>query len=239
MIYVQSNKEKTLPHHFDAACALYGAIDNGVDYRLTSFEEVESGKFDNLLKTQLFVGSVEFMREVFKRANRTPKPILNTDRDNTIMSVDTLREEIENGKTYFVKPLQQKLFSGLVVDKYSISSLREIPSDTVVLAYDVIYDIISEWRLYVHNYSIVDARNYSGGFKIMPDFGYATNVLNNLKHTLPRTFVMDIGVAADGVRDLNFVVEFNDMYAIGNYGIENSLYYRMLSDRYFDIMRNE
>ena len=46
MIYIQSNSERSLAHHFDCSCALYGAIDNAMDYRLTSFEEVKRGKFD-------------------------------------------------------------------------------------------------------------------------------------------------------------------------------------------------
>jgi hypothetical protein len=60
MIYIQSNSERTMPHHFDCATALYGAIDNCQDFRLTSFEEVNSGKFDLLIKNKLFVGSTEF-----------------------------------------------------------------------------------------------------------------------------------------------------------------------------------
>jgi len=55
MVYIQSNIDRNLAHHFDCSCALYGAIDSGLDYRLTSFEEVKSGKFDNLIKNNLFV----------------------------------------------------------------------------------------------------------------------------------------------------------------------------------------
>lgn len=40
---------------------------NCLFHPLTSFEEVQSGKFDMLIHKKLFVGSVEFMREVFKR----------------------------------------------------------------------------------------------------------------------------------------------------------------------------
>ena len=38
---------------------------------------------------------------------------------------------------------------------------------------------------------------------------------------------------------LKTVVEFNDMWAIGNYGISNDLYVRMLKERYFDIIKNK
>ncbi len=66
MVYIQSDNDRKLPHHFDAACALFGAIDSGVDYRLTTFEEVQSGKFDSLIKKNLFVGSTEFMLDHMK-----------------------------------------------------------------------------------------------------------------------------------------------------------------------------
>ena len=42
MVYIQSDSERKLPHHFDAACGLFGALDNGQDIRLTSMEEVKS-----------------------------------------------------------------------------------------------------------------------------------------------------------------------------------------------------
>lgn len=29
MVYIQSDFDRKLPHHFDAACGLYGALDNG------------------------------------------------------------------------------------------------------------------------------------------------------------------------------------------------------------------
>lgn len=37
----------------------------------------------------------------------------------------------------------------------------------------------------------------------------------------------------------NVVVEFNDMWAIGNYGIPNDIYLRALRDRYFQIINSK
>ena len=54
---------------------MYGSIDGGLDYRLTSFKEIESGKFDSLIRTRLFVESVEFMREVFSRVGKSPREV--------------------------------------------------------------------------------------------------------------------------------------------------------------------
>ena len=95
MIYIQSNTERTLAHHFDCSCALYGAIDNAMDYRLTSFEEVASGKFDMLIKKNLFVGSTEFMREVFKRIGLNDVRLpMNSNRDCEIITLEEAHKRV-------------------------------------------------------------------------------------------------------------------------------------------------
>lgn len=245
MIYIQSNPERTLPHHFDAACAMYGVMDSNLNYRLTSFEEVRSGKFDNLIRTHLFVGSVEFMREVFNRVGKSPS-IINSDRSYFIMRMDDVRKDIENGKTWFVKPFQMKLISsGLVVDKYSISSLHELPNDLEVMVYPVLPKILSEWRVYILNNRIEDIRNYSGDFMVFPDIRFIQLRMKEYSNELPSSYVMDVGICSeliehsDGHVSSNCIIEFNDMYAIGNYGVPNDLYLRMLRTRYFEIMRSE
>jgi hypothetical protein len=250
MIYIQSNKECTLPHHFDAACALYGAIETAQNYKLVTFEEVESGKYDKLIPLNLFVGSVEFMREVFKRVGITPESILNSDRNHIRVPLSYVRENILNGVniSYFVKPFQQKLFSGLVVDKYSISSLKQFSDDLEVMVYGVLPKILSEWRVYVHFNKIVDLKNYSGDFTIFPDKNFINEKISLFSNKLPSTYVMDVGVClnddpyistpnSDKIK--NVIIEFNDMYAIGNYGIPNDLYVNMLRTRYFEIIRKE
>jgi len=245
MIYIQSNSERTLPHHFDAACAMYGAMDTAQNYRLTTFEEVESGKYDNLIRLNLFVGSVEFMREVFKRIGKEPT-IINSDRNHIRVPMSYVRDGVNNGVSYFVKPFQQKLFSGLVVDKYSISSLKEFSDDLEVMVYGVLPKILSEWRVYVMNHQIIDIKNYSGDFMLFPNTRFIKDKLKELRDRLPSTFVMDVGVYDEGLVTpsvncsmyKSVIIEFNDMYAIGNYGVPNDLYVRMLRERYFEIIRS-
>lgn len=237
MIYVQSNVERTLPHHFDCACALYGAIDNAMEYRLTSFEEVVSGKFDTLINKNLFVGSVEFMREVFKRIGLNDVRVpLNSNRKSEIITVEELKKRVSKGEKLFVKPLEIKLFSGLLIDNTCLSFLRDLPDETKVIVYEPFGSSInSEWRLYIHNNKIIDSRNYSGDFLISPNYDYALSVVEKNASTFPCAYTVDIGILRN--KD-NVVVEFNDMWAIGNYGIPNDQYLRMLRERYFQIIQN-
>lgn len=235
MIYIQSNTERTLAHHFDCSCALYGAIENAMDYRLTSFEEVESGKLDGLIKKNLFVGSTEFMREVFERVGlhgvRLPE---NSNRDCEIITLSEAHKRVAGGTKLFIKPIEIKLFTGLILDGMQYSCLSNLSPETKVMAYQPFSSkIISEWRLYVHNDKLIDARNYSGEFIISPNYEYAMTVIANNKGKFPCAYTVDVAILEGGE---NVVVEFNDMWAIGNYGIPNDIYLRALRDRYFQIV---
>lgn len=239
MIYIQSDDERSLPHHFDAACAMYGAISRGLDYRLTSYDEVAFGKFDKLITTRLFVGSVEFLSEVFSRAGKKdPRVPMNSDRESQTMSLGKFRNLIQSGQTLFVKPKQIKLFTGCVIDKMFLSSLSPYPEDTEVLVYEPFKSpILSEWRLYVHYGKIVDGKNYSGDFKISPDWKLAQEKISSFKN-FPVSYTCDVAILSDpSGKETTEIVELNDMWAIGNYGIPNDLYLRLLRERYFEIMR--
>ena len=237
MVYIQANKEKTLPHHFDCACALYGAMDNAMDYRLVTFEEVESGKFDTLIKTNLFVGSVEFMREVFKRIGKNDVRLpMNSDRPHEVITLKEAHERVGKGEKIFIKPIEIKLFTGLVLDGFIYSCLADLPQDTKVMAYKPFESkMLSEWRFYVHNKKIVDARNYSGDFLNIPNYLHAYDFIKSNKD-FPCAYTIDIGSLSN---DESVIIEFNDMWAIGNYGMPNDLYLNLLKDRYFEIVNTK
>ncbi len=243
MIYIQSNNERTLPHHFDAACAMYGAMDNGLEYRLTTFEEVASGKFDTLIAQHLFVGSVEFMREVFRRVGlKDVRLPANSNRLFELITLGKAHLRVAGGEKLFIKPVDIKLFTGLVLDGTVHSCLTGLPDDTRVIAYEPFrLPILSEWRIYVHNHKAVDAHNYSGDFTVCPDYGYVDEVIRINKNggLFPVAYTIDIGIlgALDNGFPESVVVEFNDMWSIGNYGMQNVFYHRLLRDRYFEIMR--
>jgi hypothetical protein len=82
---------------------------------------------------------------------------------------------------------------------------------------------------------MIDSRNYSGDYTVSPDYNYVNNVIESLKDKFPSSYVFDVGIFEDGE---NIDIEFNDMWAIGNYGVPNDLYLSMLKERYFDIIKN-
>jgi hypothetical protein len=235
MIYIQSNSDKTMPHHFDCACARYGAIEDTIPYRFTSFDEVKRGRFDLDIKKNLFVGSVEFMREVFNRVGihdiRLPK---NSNREHKISTLKEAHECVAAGEKLFIKPFEIKLFTGLVLDGCQYACLDGLPEDTKVMAYKPFNSpIITEWRVYIDNGEIEDIRNYSGDVMLMPDKGYIEEVIEKDCQFFPKVYTIDVAILEDGSHQ---VVEFNDMWAIGNYGVPNYIYVELLKKRYFEIV---
>ena len=233
MVYIQSDKERKLPHHFDTACGLYGALDNGQDIRLTSFEEIKSGKFDALIKQHLFIGSVEFMKEVFNRVGKLV-PSMKPAQEVKQLWISDAIDRVRSGQILFIKPVETKLFSGMVFDKMCLSMIEKFPDETEVYVTEPFRSkIISEWRLYIQHNKIVDAKNYAGDFKITPNWLYADFILKSGEQ-FPSCFTLDVAILENGETT---AVEYNDMWAIGNYGIDNSLYYKLLRERYFEIIR--
>ena len=239
MIYIQSNRERTLPHHFDCACALYGAMDSGLKYRLTSYEEIMEKPmiYNNvLMKNNLFVGSVEFMRDVFKRMGledvRVP---LNSDRPTEISTLKQAHERVAKGEKLFVKSYDIKLFTGLVLDGATYTCLKGVPDDTKVIAYPPFKNkILSEWRLYVHKNEIIYSANYSGDFRLTPDYSSCERQLIRWKiEKFPCAYTIDLALFV-GHQE---ICEFNDGWAIGSYGIPNDMYLKFLTDRYFEIVK--
>lgn len=247
MILIQSESDRKLPHHFDAACALYGAKDSGEDYRLTSFEEIESSKLDMMLRINCScaVGSTEFMREVFKHLGKTDVRLpRNSNRQSEIITLAEAHQRVVAGEKLFIKPVETKQYgiSGLILDGMKYTILNDVSEETKFYAYQPFAKkLISEWRIYVHRHKMVDARNYSGDFCEMFNRTYANYVINQNKLDFPIAYTMDIGIfeEEDGVQmPENVVIEFNDMWAIGNYGMPNDLYLQLLKDRYYEI-KNE
>lgn len=234
MIFIQSDIRGEIPVNFDSACAMYGAIENEQKYELIDINDVRFNT--DVFKTNLAIGTVEFMQKVFKSLGisevKLPK---NSNRKSEIMTLEEALCLVSKNESRFIKPVQTKLFDGFVLDKCKYSCLKGIPLETKIYAYQPFEEEIdTEWRIYVHNHKIVGAGNYSGCFQLLPNFTKTEMVINENKTTFPIAYTIDVAVLRSG----KFVViEFNDMWAIGNYGLDNGVYLKMLKDRYFEIVR--
>lgn len=233
MLYIQSDIRCEIPINFDSACAMYGAIENGQKYELININDVRFNT--DVFKTNLAVGTVEFMQKIFKSLGisevKLPK---NSNRKSEIMTLEEALFLASEDESRFIKPVQTKLFDGFVLDKCKYSCLEEIPLETKIYAYQPFEsEIVTEWRFYIHNHKIVGSGNYAGDYW-QPHCHSVEKVIKENESTFPIAYTIDVGVLESGRL---VVIEFNDAWSIGNYGLDNVVYLQMLKDRYFEIVR--
>jgi len=217
MLYIHGDE---YPYLFDSACALYGAKELDISY-----EVIEDIPID-ISNRDVYVGSVDFIREVFKRLGVKYKPLPNSNREYMILP---LKEAMELRRV-FIKPLSMKLFTGFIYEGYKYTCLNDVPLDTEVMVYDLL-DIVSEWRTYIYRNEVLGTYNYSGDPLIFPNKEFLENT--RLEKNKPIAYVIDVGILKD---NSNVIIEFNDMWAIGNYGLPNYLYTRSLIARFKEIV---
>lgn len=131
----------------------------------------------------------------------------------------------------FVKPKRQKLFTG----KY-IKSTR----DAIGLGADESIDVwcsepvefVSEWRCYVRYGQILDVKNYKGDWSILPNKAIVDKTIKEYT-TQTAGYGIDFGVTKDG---RTLVVEVNDGFSLGSYGLAPIKYVQLLTARWYEMM---
>jgi hypothetical protein len=137
----------------------------------------------------------------------------------------------------FVKPKDQvKLFTGMVlntVQSYRLAkNLYGIDPELEVYVSDPI-DVLSEYRCFVHKGELVGMKHYDGDFMLFPDVELVKNMVLAYEDA-PVSYTLDVGVCGDATTRL---IEVNDFWAIGGYGLDGKTYVRMLIDRFQEIKK--
>lgn len=132
----------------------------------------------------------------------------------------------------FIKSIELKLFpSGVITRKGSYNELFPYPDDTKVLISSTL-DIVSEYRVFVSQGKILGMKHYTGDFFVFPDVETVQNMVRDFVGA-PKAFTCDVGVTSDGKTVL---VECQDAWAIGSYGLDPISYTRFLIDRWLQII---
>lgn len=150
--------------------------------------------------------------------------------------VETTLEEVR-GRTdvFFVKPVQQKIFTGFVwdpADPRSRLNIAVCPDDTPVLRSDII-EFESEWRCFVRHDELVGVKHYKGDPSLGFDMGVLKRAIADGRGKMPAAHSLDIGLSRTG---RTYLVEANEGYAIGSYGLTSLIYARFLEARWEELM---
>lgn len=134
-------------------------------------------------------------------------------------------------KQVFVKPVLQKLFTGFVwdpSDPRSRLALAPYEHDTPVLVSEVV-EFESEWRCFVKRDQLVGVKHYKGDWSKTPDKDVLNEAICRGKGKMPWAHALDLGVTSDG---RTLLVEANEGYALGHYGLASLVYARFLEARW-------
>lgn len=142
----------------------------------------------------------------------------------------------------FIKPLSGvKEFTGFVLEKSNTLKnigmyYSQITSDTLVYTSEVI-DIVSEYRVFVHKNEIVGIKHYAGDFLTFPRHSSIYKMIDYYKDEAPISYTLDVGIVTNIDIEKTILIEINDFWAIGGYGLDGKTYARMLIDRFQEIKR--
>jgi len=197
-------------------------------------EEVPASRYN------IVVAYIEDTNKYLERLGIEPKKALNipvelekyTGREIRYMTMGEFKKDTQ--MPVFVKPARRsKEFVAGVITKQQNKEFffREHPDDTPVLVSEVV-DFISEYRGYVIDGELKGIKHYLGDFRVFPDMNIVDNAIKDYT-TQPAGYSIDFGITSDG---RTLLVECNDGWSLGNYGLNDTTYSTLLAKRWLQLM---
>lgn len=137
----------------------------------------------------------------------------------------------------FVKPKSKaKLFTGFVVNSgYDLFQLERFSKDTDLYC-STLVKWLSEYRVFVNNSKIVGTRIYEGDEALKLDMDVVEKAVSDFENSFEKTaaYGIDFGILDSEETTL---IEWNDGFALGSYGLDKEIYTDLLIARWEEILR--
>lgn len=146
-------------------------------------------------------------------------------------TINQVNNDIESWP-FFVKPIEDKKFTGRVIEGISDLVGCGISGGNPSVICSEVVDFEAEWRCFVRYGEILDVRPYKGDWRLHFDPSTIESAVKEYRDA-PAGYGVDFGVTADR---RTLLVEVNDGYALGCYGLQHDLYAQLLSARWSELM---
>jgi hypothetical protein len=113
-----------------------------------------------------------------------------------------------------------------------IASASSLPDSHEVLVSEYVI-FVSEWRCFVCQGRILDLCRYQGDVFRYPDANVVKNAVADYDRSGPAGYGIDFGVLTDG---RTVLVEVNEGYSLGPYGLEATEYAELLEARWLQLV---
>lgn len=236
-----------IPHSHNMAIAMYGFREMGAE--IIPYHLIDD-IYDYVHREDIVLDYIDQCNEIFHKFDIEPHipdypDILKSFLGRKIWK-DTInsisREESKWTAGYFVKPIRSKAFTGKVISSVAnLVGCGNHSEDYEVLVSEPL-NICAEWRCFIIYDELIDVRPYG----ILLDknrksycYHYDSNVLMSMIDAFkqwderPAACSMDICVTDDG---RTLLVELNDAYSLGCYGLSSVYYAKLISARWSQLM---
>jgi hypothetical protein len=150
-------------------------------------------------------------------------------------TLGAVRQEFRSGQytPVFIKPLAEtKSFAGCVIAGHAeLGQVQHLTDELRIQAAEPMA-FTSEWRYFVHRGAVAGLAHYKGAWSVMPDSDTVRRAVAAYAPG-PAAYSLDFGVTADG---RTLLVEANDAFALGAYGLDAVVYAHMLEDRWLELV---
>lgn len=235
-VYIHSYKNG-IPHNHNFYSAYEGFREMGFEIiPFCSFEELSESRREDIV-----IGYVDTVREkLYQFGIVTPE----IDYPDTIKkylcrkiwpsTINTINSHPELWPV-FVKPVEDKKFTGVVVrSPKDLIGCGTSGTDVDVTCSEIL-DLRAEWRVFVRYGHILDVRRYKGDWRLHYDPTVIENAISDYTDA-PAGYAIDFGVTAEGKTVL---IEVNDGYSLGSYGLISNYYAKLLSARWAELTDTE
>lgn len=146
----------------------------------------------------------------------------------------TLHDVFQNEQNWniFIKPKDQiKKFTGKIIKNYKDFIGLASPDEVVNIWCSEIVEFVTEWRCFIRYGQILDIRQYAGVWDSKLDVTVVKSAVRDFKNA-PAAYALDFGIDKNGEMKL---VEVNDGYSLGCYGMLHINYAKFLSARWAEL----
>lgn len=179
------------------------------------------------------VGSIRLVKKALTQVGAPLPPLLDYPEElrsylNREVEATTFGEIRKKWKRVFAKPLDDhKRFTGCLFEHYY--NTENLEDELKVWTSDPItFDV--EYRCFVHKKELVGVHYYKGDFSKYIDTNVVQQAIKDFKNA-PVAYSLDFGL----VRGTTTLVEVNDGYALGCYGLSPVKYAKMIADRWLEM----
>lgn len=236
-----------IPHSYNIANAMYGFRELGAE--IISYHTIDE-IYNLVTRDDIVLDYIDQCNQIFAKFG--VKPFIPDYPDSlskylgrkiwkdTINSISC--DESKWSAGCFVKPVRDKVFTGKIIRSIAdLAGCGNHAEDYEVLVSEPI-SILAEWRCFICYDQLLDVRPYG---MIMDRnresyfYHYDENVLRQMMKDFcnweerPMACSMDICVTDKGK---TLLVELNDAYALGAYGLPGILYAKLISARWSQLL---